>query len=383
MKILQIHNKYIFKGGEDTVVENERLLLQSHNNEVMLCEFDNKNLENVSKIKLFFKTLFNISSYRKVQQCIKDFKPDVIHIHNIYYEASLSALIAVKKSGVPSVMTLHNYRLACIQGLLYRDKKICEVCIDKNALYGIKHKCFKNSFYASFQLTLLNSLNMFFLKHCNIISKYICLSNFTKNKISFLIKDNSIVKPNFVEENIPNLKEPRENTYLYVGRLDPQKGLDFLLNTFIENRKQLEIIGSGPLEYLVKDVIKQNANIRYLGFRDKKFIIEKLKQSKALIVPSLTYEGQPMTILEAFSTGTPVIASNIQNLDELIIDKVNGLLFKPNDINSLNNTINFFDMGNNKYLYQNALSIYQKRFSPKSNYIQLMNIYKEAILSSS
>ena len=84
MRILQIHNKYIEKGGEDTVVENERRLLEENGNEVLLCEFDNHDLEGLSKFSLFYRTVFNRFAYKKLMQQLDGFRPDVVHIHNVF-----------------------------------------------------------------------------------------------------------------------------------------------------------------------------------------------------------------------------------------------------------------------------------------------------------
>ena len=155
MRILQIHNKYIEKGGEDTVVENERRMLQDNGHAVQLCEFDNKDLEGLSKFSLFSRTVFNRLAYKKLIQQLDSFRPDVVHIHNVFYDASPAIFWALKKKRVPSVMTIHNYRFGCIQGLLFRENQICSLCLAKKSMfYGIKNKCFKDSLAKSIQLSI-------------------------------------------------------------------------------------------------------------------------------------------------------------------------------------------------------------------------------------
>jgi glycosyltransferase involved in cell wall biosynthesis len=383
MKILQIHNKYLEKGGEDTVVANERQLLQANGHTVELCEFDNLNLEGLSKIKLLSKTFFNQAAYRKVVEHITAFKPDVVHIHNIYYEASAAIFWAIKKKNIPAVMTIHNYRLGCIQGLLFRDNVVCQLCLDKNSsYYGLKYRCFKDSLIKSLQLTLVNKFNQWTIRYKNPVKKYIFLADFTKNLLSptlGLKNTEGVLKSNYVSDFGCTPISERDNFYLFVGRLNEQKGVKVLIETFKHNKKKLVIIGSGPLDDYVNEAAANYPNIQNLGYQNGAFIIEKLKKSKALIVPSLTYEGQPMTILEAFSTGTPVLAANTKNLDTLIADGKNGFLFDATSTVAMSEIVDVFDNIDTANMYACARKTYEEKFSPESNYRQLMTIYTSVL----
>ena len=404
MRILQIHNKYLEKGGEDTVVANERQLLQAHGHAVELCEFDNLDLEGLSKLKLLQKTLFNRASYRKVVAHIEAFKPDVVHIHNVYYDASAAIFWAIKRKKVPAVMTIHNYRLGCIQGLLFRENAVCSLCLDKKtSYYGLKYRCFKDSFVKSLQLTLVNKINQWTIRYANPVKTYIFLAEFTKqmlapvlglkntegvsidgvtqshpvNKSSKTV--NTVLKSNYVNDFGFSPQSERTDFYLFVGRLNEQKGVKLLIETFKQNGKRLELIGSGPLDDYVKETAENFPNIHCLGYLKGDAIIEKLKKTTALIVPSLTYEGQPMTILEAFSTGTPVLAANTKNLDTLIAEGQNGLLFDTKNEGALAETIALFEQSDLPPMYAHARKTYEENFSPLSNYKQLMVIYNEVL----
>jgi glycosyltransferase involved in cell wall biosynthesis len=381
MKILQIHNKYIEKGGEDTVVANERQLLQQHGHAVELCSFDNKDLEGLSKITLLSRTFFNTQAYKKLIAHIEIFNPDVIHIHNIFYEASPSIFWAIAKKNIPTVMTLHNYRFGCVQGLLFRENKICQLCLEKkSAFYGIKNKCFKDSYLKSLQLTLVNKLYQWTLKHKNPVKKYIFLADFNKNLLSSVLSlknTEGVLKPNYVNDFGYTPKSERSDFYLFVGRLNEQKGVHVLIDIFKKNKKNIAIIGEGPMLDLVKEAAKNHPNIRYLGYADNTFIIQKLKQSRGLIVPSLTYEGQPMTILEAFSTGTPVFASDTKNMDSMITHGYNGFLFQPEKDHTIFDDLDTLDKED---LYKNARLTYEEKYSPQKNYNYLIDIYEKVML---
>lgn len=383
MRILQIHNKYIEKGGEDAVVANERLLLQHNGHEVALCEFDNHDLEGLSKIKLLQRTLFNQKAYQKTKAHIDSFKPDIVHIHNVYYDASCSIFWAIKKKNIPAVMTIHNYRLGCIQGLLFRDNAVCQLCLDKKtSYYGLKYRCFKDSFIKSLQLTLVNKFNQWTIRYKNPVKTYIFLAEFTKNLLTPILglkNTEGTIKSNYVNDFGATPMSERDDFYLFVGRLNEQKGVKVLIEAFKKNGKRLDLIGSGPLDDYVKEAAQNHPNIHYLGYANGTFIIEKLKKSKALIVPSLTYEGQPMTILEAFSTGTPVLAANTKNLDTLISVGQNGFLFDTTNADAITKIVDTFDTSDTPKMYAEARKTYQEKFSPLSNYKQLMAIYTAAI----
>lgn len=380
MKILQIHNKYLERGGEDTVVINERLLFQQNGHEVVLCEFDNQDLEGISKIAIFCKTIFNIKSYKKVIKDIETHKPDIVHIHNVFYTASPAIFFALKNKNIPAVMTIHNYRFGCIQGLLYRDKANCQLCLDKKSGFsGIKYKCFKGSYLKSLQLSLVNSAQKLAMRYSNPVKKYIFLAEFNKKLLSPVLsisEHEGVIKSNSVKDCGYSPFEGREDFYLFVGRMNEEKGLKLLVNIFIKNKKNLEIIGAGSLEDFVNETAKNHPNIYYQGYKDNAFIIDRLKKSKGLIVPSLTYEGQPMTILEAFSTGTPVFATNTKNLDTIITHGKNGFLFEPSNPDIVFDNL---DALNEKSVYLNARKTFQEKYSPESNYQQLMHIYESVI----
>jgi glycosyltransferase involved in cell wall biosynthesis len=383
MRVLQIHNKYLELGGEDTVVANERAMLLENGHDVQLCEFDNKDLEGLSTVNVVLRTIFNRKSYKRLNEVLDSFQPDVVHIHNMYYEASSAIFFALKKKGIPAVMTIHNYRFGCIQSLLFKDDKVCELCLTKNnTFYGVKYKCFQNSYTKSLHLSIVNWVNKFLIKRMNPIKKFIFLSEFTKGMITPVLKlkdTEGVIKPNFILDNGYARAEGREDFYLFVGRLNKQKGLDALVDIFIENKRKLVIIGTGPLEDFVKETVKNHPNIVHLGFANKDFIIDKLKKCKALVVPSLTYEGQPMTIIEAFSTGTPVFTSNINNLNMLIKNGENGYLFTLRDINTQFHTFEKLDKVETSNLYDNARKEYEKKYSPQINCNLLTGIYKTVL----
>ncbi|UZJ66071.1 glycosyltransferase [Sphingobacterium sp. KU25419] len=143
-----------------------------------------------------------------------------------------------------------------------------------------------------------------------------------------------VIKPNFTFP-IEGLISPAEDYFIYMGRLTEEKGILNLLEVFSKTDIRILIIGDGTLRQEVIDAAQKNSNINYLGFKSHDEIIPLVEKAEALIVPSLWFEGMPMTILEAFSVGTPVIGSDIGALSELIIPNKTGLLFNPQDVDNM------------------------------------------------
>jgi glycosyltransferase involved in cell wall biosynthesis len=198
--------------------------------------------------------------------------------------------------------------------------------------------------------------------------------------------DKIIVKPNFVID-VHNESIKRMNSFLFIGRLSYEKGIHLLIDAFkgLENTK-LIIAGDGPEKELVKHAVVNNDNITFVGHRSKDEINHLLQSCQALIFPSIWYEGLPMTIIEAFANGTPVIASNLGAMSEMIINGFNGLHFVPNNSNQLQSAIKkFLDLSDNikESMQQNAKNTYIEKYHPDIHYNSIINIYTKAIEKNS
>lgn len=382
MRVLLIHNKYQQRGGEDAVFENETELLRQHGNEVETLIFNNNDINQLSKVELAVKLFYNKDSYNKLNAIIEKFNPEIIHVHNFFPLASPSIFFASKKKKIPLVITLHNYRLICSNGILFRENKICEKCVNSAfPISGIIHKCYRNSRLQTAFLTTMTALHKLIKTWNNKIDGYICLTEFSKNKLvnsSLKLDESKIyIKPNFSFQK-KNEAKKRENFYLFVGRLSEEKGIKTLLELAKKSEIKLKIAGTGEMQEEVLAASKQVPNIEFLGQKNKEELKELYSKCKALIFPSTWYEGFPMTIVEALSNGTPVICSKIGGLPEIINHNYNGLLFEANNTDSLVSSI--FDFEENKVnFYENAKKSYDDKYSSERNYKMLMSIYLNVI----
>jgi glycosyltransferase involved in cell wall biosynthesis len=386
-KILIVHNYYKIFGGEDTVVENEKKLLLENGHQVVLYSRNNDEINSMDvleKIAIPFRCIFSSKTYREVKKLIKDEKIDIVHVHNTFPLISPSVYYAARYCNVPIVQTVHNFRLLCPGATFTRNNRICEECVEKGLYCSIKNKCYHDSILQSAMCATTLIFNRIIGTY-NIINRYIALTEFNKRKLITLVDKNKIsIKPNFVNYNDCYIDFKYKGYFLFLGRIDKLKGIEILLEAWKEIKESvLFIVGTGPLIEETEEYIKLNNinNIKLLGFKNKQEVIGIIKNSKALIVPSQWYEGFPMTIVESFSNGIPVIAGDIGNLPTIIDDRINGMLFKYNNAEELREKVNELQNNNallNK-LRKGAMNSYNEYYNQEKNYSLLSNIYNECL----
>lgn len=378
--VLIVHNYYQIPGGEDTVVANEKKMLEDHGHKVILYSRNNTEIKEMSKfqkLKIPFTTIFNPRTYVDIKKLIKKEKIDIVHVHNTLNLISPAVYHAALSCKVPVVQTIHNFRLLCPGATFYRDGHICEDCVQHGLKCAIKHGCYRGSKAQ----TLICVVSMMLHRMTGIYGKinYICLTEFNKKKLLELkqIKENKVfVKPNFVEcteKFIP--AEQRKNQFVFAGRLDKLKGIDILLEAWKqmgEKAPKLIVCGTGPMEERCRKFSVENKiNVEFKGFVPNVEALKIIANSKALILPTQWYEGFPMSIVEAFSVGTPVICSDIGNTGSIVEDGITGYKFQCDSVEELIRTAKKC-MG----MHQSTFFEYQEKYSEKNNYKILVEIYK-------
>lgn len=384
LKILIVHNYYKIPGGEDSVVLNEKNLLEKNGHKVILYSRNNSEIKNFSFIrKLFlpFTAIYSFKTSREIKKIIKKEQIDIVHVHNTLSLVSPSVFYAAKKMKVPVVQTIHNFRMICPAATLYRDEHICEDCIKKGLKCAVKYKCYRNSKLQAMANVAILRVNRFFGIYKKI--NYICLTEFNKNKLlsyKKISKNQIFVKPNFVGTDVSFIPyNQRDNQIIYVGRLDKLKGIEILFNAWlkINNDVNLVVCGSGPLEQWCTEFIENNkiSNIKMLGFIDNEKAKKLIANSKALILPTQWYEGFPVTIVEAFSVGTPVLGSDIGNVGNLIKEGITGWKFKPDNADDLISAVNGMTD-----ITSTVLKEFNNNYTAQRNYDKLLEIYNKLVL---
>lgn len=382
--ILIVHNYYQIPGGEDTVVANEKKMLEDHGHKVILYTRNNSELKEMSKfqkLKLPFTTIFNPRTYKDIKRIIRKENIDVVHLHNTLNLVSPAVYYAALSCKLPVVQTVHNFRLLCPGATFYRDGHICEDCVHHGLKCAIKHNCYRGSKVQ----TLVCVVNTWIHRMTGVYGKinYICLTEFNKQKLLELkqIKEDKVfVKPNFVYDI--GLKDAYDDYYLFVGRVEEIKGINILIDAFKNMPdKKLKIAGQGDLDDLIKNkVIKEHLNnIELLGYQNRESVNRLLKNAKALIMCSQWYETFGMVIAEAYSCGTPVIVGNIGNIKELVLPGKTGELFCYNSYEKLIEAIKIFEKNDYHTYSLNAYDFFKNRLNAELNYMQLIKIYKNIV----
>ena len=233
MRILQVHNYYIYSGGEDIVVSNEKKLLEKNGNEVISYKRENYEINEFSffdKASLIWKTSWSNKTYIEISNIIKEEKPDICHVHNVFPLITPSIYYACNNNKVPILQTIHNYRFFCTNGLFFRNNHICEECINRSAYHAIRYGCYRNSKIQTYSAARMLENHKKKNTWKEKIDALICPSKFVYNKFiqGGFPQKKLVIKPNFLLSN-PQPTYYDENYFLYVGRIDILKGLKFYL----------------------------------------------------------------------------------------------------------------------------------------------------------
>ena len=337
MKILLVHNYYKSNhvGGEDLVFNQELEGLRKILGEKNVFEYTVSN-DNLNKYSLIFKIWYSRKHNNAIKRLIIEKKIDLVHIHNYFPILTGGVFNIGKNNKVKIIHTMHNYRNWCISGIFYKPETgVCEICSKKKyPIHGILNSCYRNSLPSSIlaQFAFWFYTKKKFLKK---IDRIIVLTEFQRNKLLSLGIDNTklSIKPNFIEIKKGKINNKIDNQYVFVGRLEKSKGIFVLLKIWrkLPSWYKLVVIGnSEDLENI--DEKYHSDNIIFKGKLDQNETRKIIQKSKYLIHPSLCYETFGLTLIEAFSLGTPVIGLNVGTRREMIINEWNGFICKEKDL---------------------------------------------------
>ncbi|PNY79785.1 glycosyltransferase family 4 protein [Deinococcus koreensis] len=382
MKILLVHNFYQQAGGEDVVFEAERSMLVAAGHTVETYTVSNDDLKHVPALKMAIRTVWNAEAARTLAELVRRQNIDVVHFHNTFPMLSPAVYQAVRAAGAAAVQTLHNYRLVCANALLYRDDRPCEDCLGVLPWPAIKHRCYRESLAASATVAGTQVLHRVFRTYQREIDAYIALTSFARHKFieGGLPPELLHVKPNFLDED-PGVGSGGGGYALFIGRLTPEKGIRTLLKAW-ENPGHalpLKILGHGPLAPEVEAAARLSPGIEWLGQRPRSEVMRLAGEAECLVFPSEWYEGFPMTIVEAFAVGLPVIASRVGALPEIVESGRTGLHFAPGDAESLKAAVGSMTTEKRALWSAGARAEFEHRYTRPQNILELMSIYHTAL----
>ena len=378
MRVLLVHNFYQISGGEDRVVRAERSLLERHGVEVNLFSVTNDAIKgHARRTMAAVQAIYNPLARRALRRRLVQSAPDVVHIHNFFPLLSPAIFDACRDAGIPSVLTLHNFRILCPTALLGADDADRERSLRQSCWWTVPRKAYRNSAAATLALAAMVELHKRLGTWARKVDRFIVLTEWAKEIFvqGGLPADLIRVKPNWVAKPPDPGPLAREGA-LFVGRLDEQKGIRVLLRAWREVDYPLKIVGAGPLSDMVRQAV--NPRIAYLGPQPREVVQREMQAARFLVLPSIGYEMFPLTILEAYASGLPIICSDLPSMRDLVEDGMTGLKFPPGDPAALAARVRkaVADAATFDRLGNRARATYEERYTPEANVRQLLDIYR-------
>ncbi len=384
MNVLLVHNFYQIPGGEDQVFNDESSLLESAGHGVTRFTVHNDDLKSVGKIAMAKMTVWNGAMGKAIGAIVREKKIQVVHFTNTFPQISPAAYYGARRAGAAVVQSLHNFRFICPSAMFLRDGKVCERCMNKLLPWpAIQYGCYRESKSASAVVAGMLGFHRTLGTYRKAVDAYIPLTEFGRQKFieAGFPAEKLIVKPNFVSPD-PGQGTGEGKFALFVGRLSKEKGIDVMLRAWERNPGvQLKIAGDGPLADMVKSAVTRLSNVEWLGRLPGDEILNLMGQAGCLIFPSVWYEGLPKTIVESLAKGTPIIASKIGSMIDLVDHARTGLHVPPGDADALAQAVRSL------FAYPQTLAAmrvaareeFLSKYTPSENYRQLMEIYYTAI----
>lgn len=408
MRILNVNKFYYMRGGAERYYFALAKLLESKGHDVIPFSMqDDRNFP--SQYAKYFVTnlevgrpglkmahqvgrsLWSGETKKKISALAAEVKPDLAHLHLIYHHLSPSLLPALKKQGIPVVMTLHDYKLICPNYLLYTEGNPCERCQGHRYYNAVAHKCLKNSYavsaFAAVEMSI-HKLTQVYEKH---VDMFIAPSEFVKNEYVKFGQDPKkiTVIPHFIDPSFlhaageaggASKQVQKEEPYaLFFGRLSAEKGIDKLLETIYiyKPRLRLKIAGTGPLLPWIEQYISARGlqdKVELLGHLGTDQLISAIQKAAVVVIPSRVYETFGFSALESIALGTPVVAYAMGGLAEIVTPQV-GRLVKLDEKATMAQAMDELAGWDREKTRQAGKALIEQRYTPQRHYESLMTVY--------
>jgi glycosyltransferase involved in cell wall biosynthesis len=383
MRILVAHNSYQQVGGEDHAVAAEIAMLNAHGHEVVPYRLSNNAVEGMSRLALGARTIWSRSAFLDVRRLCRTHRPDVVHFHNTLPLISPAAYYAARAERVPVVQTLHNFRVCCVNSLLFRQGHLCEECLGRSAPWrGVLHNCYRGSRAAGAAITAMVAVHRALGTWRDAVDAYIALSESSRRKFvqGGLPPERIAVKPNFVYPD-PGPGTGAGGYGLFVGRLSGEKGVPVLLEAWrrLDGGPPLKIVGDGALAAQVEPALRAGT-AEWLRELPHEAVYRLVGAAAFVVLPSQCYENFPLVVIEAFAKGTPVIVSRLGAMAEIVEDGRTGLHFRPGDPADLATKVRALvaDPAALARMRAAARETFERKFTAAVNHQAMMAIYARA-----
>lgn len=384
MRILLCNKFYYRRGGDCIVTINLERLLSEYSHKVAIYSMQYpendesvwngywpKNMSRLDAFKRPFGSRHVKESFAKL---LDDFKPDVVHLHNIHTQLSPIIAEIAHKKGIRVVWTLHDTKLVCPCYTCMRDGYWCEECFhDKTAV--IKHRCMPGGVIGStigyleakkWTKEKLQEYTDLFLPPSQFMMDTVVRGGYNPKKFRVLC--------NFIDvEKVKNPCFEKKDYYVYLGRVNEVKGIRNLCKVASTLSYKLIVIGGGELLSELQEQYK-NSNIEFKGQMEWNVFRPIIEGAKFMVLPSEWSENNPLTVIESQSLGTPVLGARIGGIPELIEENISGMTFESGNVENMKEKIEM--MWNYPFDYNSIAENAVKRYSSEAYYEQLMKYYR-------
>jgi glycosyltransferase involved in cell wall biosynthesis len=380
LSVVLVHERYQQPGGEDRVVADEAELLRSRGHRVVTVTADNRDVGEMSPAALAKATLWNGEAYRRLRAVLRAERPSVVHFHNTFPLLSPAVYRAARREGALVAQTLHNYRLLCPNALLFHDGSPCEACVGRAFPWpAVAHACYRDSRLATAAVGTMVAVHRALGTWARDVDAYVALSELARKKFvaGGLPKAKLFVRPNYLADD-PGAGAHGGGFALFVGRLSAEKGIGTLMRGWasLGGSFPLKVVGDGPLEGEVAGV----AGVEWLGVRSRDEVLRLMREAALLVFPSECYENFPVTLVEAFATGLPVLAASGGVAGDVVRAQAAGLAFRAGDPADLAATAARMLLNHEwrRGVERAARAAYERDYTAERAYERLMAVYGAA-----
>jgi glycosyltransferase involved in cell wall biosynthesis len=387
LHVITVHNRYLMRGGEDEVFESEARLLEDRGCKVQAISQEMTYPNGVAgKIRVALNAVWSKPWHDDFRATLREVRPDVVHVHNFFPLVSPAIYDACRDAGVPVVQTLHNYRLLCPGATFYRDGHVCEECPAHGLQRSVIHGCYRDSRLGTATAAVMLKVHRQRNTWTEGVNRYIALTEFSRRKFveGGLPAERIVVKPNFVLPD-PGPGRGSRDYAMFVGRLVDLKGVPTMLAAWkrLRQRVPLVIAGDGPYRVELEAELGRNglSAVEYRGRLSRPETLAAMQGAKFLIFPSEWYEGFPVTIAESFACGTPVIASRLGSMADIVADGRTGLHFEAGNADDLAQKVEWAWSHDAEMatMSRAARAEFEARYTAARNYEELIDVYRAAI----
>lgn len=382
MKILQVHNSYLYAGGEDRVVAVEAGALRDAGDEVVVARVANPSRVGAQSGNLAFAP-WNPKSARWMASMVDKHTPDLAHVHNTWYRLSPSVINALKRRSVPVVMTVHNYRMMCANAVFFRDGSPCTDCLGRQPWRSVVHRCYRDSaaqsFIAAGTIVINRSMNTWE----NGVDRFVVSTKFVEDRLieAGFPRDRMRIVPPLIPDAGPRTQPPSASSaVVYVGRVDQGKGLETVFEAWRRMPAPFEllVVGEGPLRASFEAL--EVPRVRFLGWRDRADVEQILRTSRAMVFPSAYFETLGLSLAEGLAAGLPVIAGSVGTRPEVLGNDGAGWLVEPTDTDEWESALRALaDDHAVDRAGTAARSRYDSEFAPSVALQRLKAVYRELV----